>query len=355
MTEQHEVLDGLDTFDALDFPGADILAAAGEVTPPGAGTIDAALAAVRLAAAGEGAATDSKWPRRRFAGTRRSRILLSAAAVAAVVAGAIAVPTIPFGDTPPAAGANAASFLHGVADTAAEAPSTDAPYWKVSQKSVSIHDTASPTTVWLSRSGMITKRKGRYVFVAAGKAPDAQMAWDVADGGVNWDDLPKLPTEPDALKAYLLSGKPTKTPKNEVVFRGIVTLLEAPVSSEVRAALYDLLARLPYLRLVGPVHDSAGRSGVAIEFDGQTTRSRIVIDPKTAMPLERQNSTLGGPADGQVYLTTTYVSLESVWTAPKAEPAEEHRVDSRGRGGTLVKVPGGSIHVLDPDSLKKKR
>ncbi|MGW3645941.1 CU044_5270 family protein [Streptomyces sp. NPDC000878] len=331
MTEQHEGLDTLDTFDVpdvLDFPGADILAAAGEVAPPAAGTVDAALAAVRLAAAGEGAAADSKWPRRGFAGTRRSRILLSAAAVAAVVAGAIAVPTIPFGDTPPAAGATAASFLHGVADTAAEAPRTDAPYWKVRARSVHrlVNETSggplkpasgpSTTTSWTSRSGTIIETsKGKYLRTGVGKEPGAQMSWQVVGMEVKWDDLADLPTEPAALKAYLESGNPT-TPKNEAVFNGIVQLLLAPVSPEVRSALYDVLAELPYIRLVGPVKDGAGRAGVAIENDLADRRTRIVIDPKTAMPLERQNSILGGPEDGTAYLTITYLVLESAWKAP---------------------------------------
>lgn len=336
MTEQHEGLDTLDTFDVpdvLDFPGADILVAAGEVAPPAAGTVDAALAAVRLAAAGEGAAADSKWPRRRFAGTRRSRILLSAAAVAAVVAGAIAVPTIPFGDTPPAAGATAASFLHGVADTAAEASSTDGPYWKVRARNVhrwvdetgkdpikpppgSAREGRSTTTSWISRSGLIMETsKGEYKRTGVGKEPGAQMSWQVVDMEVKWDDLAGLPTDPGALKAFLESGKPN-TSKNEAVFNGILTLLRAPVSPDVRAALYDVLAELPYIRLVGPVDDAVGRAGVAIENDFEDRRIRIVIDPKTAMPLEQQNSVLGGPADGKTYLTMTWLVLESVRKAP---------------------------------------
>ncbi|UIX32446.1 CU044_5270 family protein [Streptomyces sp. GQFP] len=330
--QQHEVLDALDDFDALDFPGADILVAAGEVAPPATGTIDAALAAVRLAAAGEGAATDSKWPRRRFASTRRSRVLLSAAAVAAVVAGAIAVPTIPFGDTPPAAGANAASFLHGVADTAAEAPSTNAPYWKVRARSVHrmVNETGgapirpapgmdlgpTTTTSWTSRSGVIVETsKGEYLRTGVGKEPGAQMSVQVAGMEVKWDDLADLPTEPGALRTFLESGNPA-TPKDEAVFNGIVQLLVDRVSPEVRSALYEVLAELPYVRLVGPVKDGAGRAGVAIEYDSEDRRTRIVIDPRTAIPLERKNFILGGPADGTAYLTITYLVLESVWKAP---------------------------------------
>ncbi|WP_406330796.1 CU044_5270 family protein [Streptomyces sp. NBC_00203] len=322
--------------EVLDFPGVDALIAAGEVAPPDAAVVDAALAAVRLAAVADSADArlDAGRPRRRFGRTRRSRILLSAA-VAAVVAGAVAVPTIPFGGTRPAASADAASFLHEVASTAADARTSDAPYWKVRRKMITGENSAatgwgSPvkvvgarsgaatSTVWFSRSGMISRAwNGQYAMTPAGKEPNAQMSWQVAGRQVTWDDLRKLPTEPRALKAYLYSGTPD-TPEQEAVFNGIVTLLTAPVSPELRSALYDVLAGLPYLRLVGSVHDSAGRAGVAIEYDLDDVRSRVVIDPETALPLEEKTTALGGTHNGDLISAVTYLSLRSVRDAPKA-------------------------------------
>lgn len=324
--------------EVLDFPGADRLIAAGEVAPPDAAVIDAALAAVRLAAAADSVDTqpDAGRPRRSFGRSRRSRILV-AVAVAAVVAGAVAVPTIPFGGTPPAASADAASFLHQVAGTAADAPKPDAPYWKMRTKSaageggaaggwgspvkVTGHrGDAAASTSWLSRSGRITRAwNGKYAFTPAGNEPGAQMEWQVAGMYVKWDDLRKLPTEPRALTAYLNSGNPD-TPKQEAVFNGIVTLLTSPASPELRSALYDVLAGLPYLRLVGRVQDSAGRTGVAVEYDLEDVRSRVVIDPETALPLEEKTSRLGGPENGDLISSVTYLSLQSVWDAPKATP-----------------------------------
>ncbi|WP_037669813.1 CU044_5270 family protein [Streptomyces griseus] len=350
--------------EVLGFPGADRLVAAGEVAPPDTAVVAAALAAVRLAAASDGAGVsagvgvdpgagvgvgarvgaDRASPRTRllswrpFGRTRRSRVLLSVA-VAAVVAGAVAVPAVPFGDTPPAASAGAASFLHEVAGTAADAKATDAPYWKVRQKMTSgADDSPRPWgrpvpvrkgggkdgsdvgTIWLCREGMISRAwNGQYALTPAGKGPDAQMGWQVAGMMIDWDDLRELPTEPRALKAYLYSGNPD-TPEQEAVFNGIITLLRSPVSPELRSALYDVLAGLPYLRLVGPVRDSAGRAGVAIEYDGEDLRSRLVVDPKTALPLEERNTTLGGPGDGDLVSAVTYLTLQAVRDAPEAVP-----------------------------------
>ncbi|MDL5202499.1 hypothetical protein [Streptomyces sp. ALI-76-A] len=84
-----------------------------------------------------------------------------------------------------------------------------------------------------------------------------------------------------------------------------------------------VLAGPPYLRLVGPVHDSAGRSGVAIEYDGEDIRSRVVIDPKTALPMEERYTTLGGPRDGDLVSGVTYLSLRPVRDAPEAVPHED--------------------------------
>ncbi|MGW0334162.1 CU044_5270 family protein [Streptomyces sp. NPDC003011] len=350
--------------EVLDFPGADRLIAAGQVAPPGAAVVDAARAAVRRAAAAEsadvrvdaGRPRPRPRPRLRFGRTRRSRVLLSVA-VAAVVAGAVAVPTVPFGGRPPAASADAASFLHQVAGTAAEARATDAPYWKVRKKMYTGQDsaatgwgapgqvsggpdTAGTSTVWLSRSGMINRAwNGQYALHPAGKEPDAQMSWQVAGLFVTWDDLRELPTEPRALKAYLSSGTPD-TPEQEAVFNGIVTLLTAPASPDLRAALYDVLAGLPYLRLVGPVHDSAGRSGVAIEYDGEDIRSRVVIDPRTALPMEERQTTLGGPGNGDLVSGVTYLSLRPVLNAPEAVPYDD--------------IPPDPDNPLDTLRLEKK-
>ncbi|MFE2580662.1 CU044_5270 family protein [Streptomyces sp. NPDC059378] len=305
--------------EVLDFPGAHALIAAGDVAPPDATVVDNALSAVRLAAVADGADTGrNAGAARRLIGTRR-RVLV-VAAVAAVVAGAIAVPTIPFGETPPAASADAATFLHEVAETAADAQPSDAPYWKVSEKNIfTPRGYSNSFTVWIDRTGEIKHVPGSsaYTRIPAGKNPGSQSSWLVVDQRLTWDDLSKLPTDPGALKAYLLGGKHA-TSDEHLVFKSIFYLLAAPVSPEVRSALYDVLAGLPYLRLVGPVHDGSGRAGTAIEYDGPDRRGRIVIDPKTAMPLEYRATKLGGPRNGEFIMSTTFLTLRSVQNAPKA-------------------------------------
>lgn len=192
--------------EVLDFPGADGLISAGEVTAPGADVVGAALAAVRLAAAADGAAgvatgaaargavgdevhDASDRPRRRFGRFGRRRILASPAAVAAVAA-----------------------------QTAAGAP-----YWKVRK---TMHGRGGDTTgtYRFSRNGMIDRApSGEYRWWPVGRDPGEQMAWQVAGRQVRWDDLPKLPTDPRALKAYFFSSNPN-TPREEAIFNGTATL-----------------------------------------------------------------------------------------------------------------------------------
>ncbi|MDX3861499.1 hypothetical protein [Streptomyces europaeiscabiei] len=219
-------------------------------------------------------------------------------------------------------GADAATFLREVAGTAADARTTDAPYWKARRTMTGAGGTTTTGTVWVGRSGIVSRASnGKYTLFPPGGEADEQMVWPVAGLEVDWDELRELPTEPRALKALLHSGTPD-APEQEAVFNGIVTLLSAPVSPQLRAALYDVLAGLPYLRLVGPVHDRAGRAGVAIEYDGEDVRSRVVIDPESALPLEESNTTLGGPEDGDLVSSVTYLSLRAVRNAPEAVPVE---------------------------------
>ncbi|WP_328671060.1 hypothetical protein [Streptomyces sp. NBC_00328] len=64
------------------------------------------------------------------------------------------------------------------------------------------------------------------------------------------------------------------------LFNGIDALpSRAPSSPELRAALYEVLAGIPGIRLRGPAKDAAGRTGTAVELDGDDRRGRLVIAP----------------------------------------------------------------------------
>ncbi|MFD7288498.1 CU044_5270 family protein [Streptomyces sp. NPDC059863] len=300
--------------DVLDFDGVDRLRAAGEVSPPDRATISAALAVIRAAAEREDGAVAAVVPRPAH---RMRRVLISAATVAAIAAGVAVYPTLGFGGRAPTT-ADAATFLHKVADSAADRPASAAPYWKVTTSSVSsLNQEKILRTIWLSRTGMVSRTgDGPAEGFPMGKGE--MMSWDVVGRAVTWDDLKTLPTNPDVLKARLL-GDATGPRAQEALFNGIDALLSrAPAGPALRAALYEILAEIPGVRLVGEVKDSTGRDGAAVELDNSDRRSRLVISPRTTQLLEAEVLVRGGEKDGELVSRTTYLSAEPARTAPHA-------------------------------------
>lgn len=314
--------------DILDFPGADRLRAAGNVTPPTPAALDAALEAVR-AARREESAPLAPAPARPSTPRRHRRILAAAAVIAAVAAGAAVYPTIGVDGTPPAATADAADFLHHVARTAGGEHPSDAPYWKVRTRSYVVPPTdgakpikpiSATRTVWLSRDALITAPAdgtGPGLRLPVGQGE--QMSWDAGNTSVTWDDLKTLPTEPTALRTALLHGE--RGPKaDEALFNGIDSLLSgAPSGPRLRAALYDVLAGIPGVRLDGPTKDSTGRPGTAVELGVQDRTSRLIIDPAGSHLLELQVLVRGGTDNGHLVSRTTYLTAEPARKAPPTE------------------------------------
>ncbi|MEV0901077.1 CU044_5270 family protein [Actinoplanes sp. NPDC049802] len=113
-------------------------------------------------------------------------------------------------------------------------------------------------------------------------------------------DLEKLPAEPEALRAALLKhfdggGGDMPTDRDQWLLNvasGLVT--EIPVSGEVRAAAFRLIATLPGTRSLGVVADRHGRTGegfaftTASAFTGSIER-RFVIDAATGRALGQES------------------------------------------------------------------
>ncbi|MFE5033962.1 CU044_5270 family protein [Streptomyces sp. NPDC056683] len=353
--EQHE----LHELDVLDFPGADRLRAAGDVAPPSPAVVSAALTAVRAAAADSATVVPfGSRPRH-----RGRRILVSAAAVAAVTAGAAVYPTIGVGDNPPAASADAAGFLHRMADTAGAEPVSGARYWKVETRTSvtspapgGVPGTRTRTetaTEWLSRNSFLRASSGdgevmEFTGLANGWAlsPDGGArsttgyrlaqpgrheltSWNV--GGlppargraITWDDLKTLPTEPKALRARLLDGS-GGTGADEQLFNGIEALLaDAPAGPRLRAALFEVLAAIPHVRLAGSVRDSAGRGGTAVELKSGYGSSRMIIDPETSELLEARTVARSNAESDAGTVRTTYLSAGPSEDAPRPHSRSE--------------------------------
>ena len=138
----------------------------------------------------------------------------------------------------------------------------------------------------------------------------------------------ELPGDPDALFDEL---EDRSRGHSEGTYREMFTLAgdafrATNITPAVRAALYEVVARIPGVELVGPVEDPVGRPGVAVAMDhpAQDTRHTLVIDPETGTMLSEQQVTLeknfyGYPA-GTVVGHSTYVvtaMVESVGTRHK--------------------------------------
>lgn len=168
-------------------------------------------------------------------------------------------------------------------------------------------------------------RRDRQGWIAAGR-PNLRAGTSATDE-IPAQPASDLPANPDALFARLQEAseghsRGTSTEMFTLVadaFRGAI------VSPAQRAALYEVVARIPTVELVGPVKDSVGRSGVAVAIDDTTngTRHRLVIDPKTGKLLEEQEAVhrenVYGYPEGTVIGKSTYhvtAMVGSIGTRP---------------------------------------
>ncbi|MFG3021760.1 CU044_5270 family protein [Streptomyces sp. NPDC048254] len=299
--------------DVLDFPGADALAAAGRVEPPSASAVAAARAAVREAVARDTADAVPLRPRGRV----RRRFVGAALAVAAVTATVLVYPTVSFDGGTPAASADAAAFLNRVADTAADGDTSaaNAPYWKVRVRFTgTVRGVGSgpqttwysPTAVYLPTPGAETKR----CHDGFCKFP-GEMSWTIGKTKVTWDELDELPTDPAALKARLFEDAAGVSASQGSLYNGIVKMLAtSPSSPALRAALFEILAEMDDVHLVGTVKDSAGRRGTAVEWQGSELHARLIVDPATSAVLELRQT---GFPTRTARMVSTYLSVGPAW------------------------------------------
>ncbi|RMI41558.1 hypothetical protein EBO15_22405 [Actinomadura harenae] len=131
------------------------------------------------------------------------------------------------------------------------------------------------------------------------------------------EQVGRLPADPDGLRRYLLAH-PNANMRNRQDWEtdsqyllntvGRMLVVE-PVSAQVRAAAYRLLAALPDARSAGRVTDPLGRSGVQVSVEGpgpkpgfapgpgptpERLESGIVFDPSTGRLLATLNISTGG-------------------------------------------------------------
>jgi hypothetical protein len=248
--------------------------------------------------------------------TRRPlRWRIAAPAVAAAVAvGLLAVPVIVGNGTGGAQFASAADALNSTAVVAASQPSEPPHagqylYTKTEGLDLSImlgpspdeanvliaktmDSTPSTTESWLGLDGSGERR---------GTSDGHPYYHTYPAGELSWQDTSGLPTDPAALLKVFESGDlgGGTHPSGERLFNTVEdTLLGGYVSPELRSAIYQVLANLPDVELVGTVADHVGREGTEVTFTHPGgMRDGLIFDPSTSQVLET-NVTLVEPQPG---------------------------------------------------------
>ncbi len=235
---------------------------------------------------------------------RRHLTPLRVSVAAAVVAAALVIPTIalPDGTTPPAS-ANAAEVLHRSAVAAGAQPDggwQGAKYW-YSKSTYSRDGHTSTREIWIGHHDQGILKDPRE---DARTVPLGQPA--IFDNGGDWDSLWSLPTDPDKLTSLFRSQIHGAGPDpDSELFTWVGDYLkETPAPPKLRAALYEVAARIPGVQLVGPTTDSAGRPGIGISRGGE----ELIIDPRDGALLA--DDTGSG-------FTATYLGQHASETAPK--------------------------------------
>ncbi len=153
---------------------------------------------------------------------------------------------------------------------------------------------------------------------------------------VNYAYLRALPADKATLaavlnKLYQQDGGAANTDQQDWMFTQVSNLITFPVSDEVRAAAYRVLASLPGISSLGNVTDPLGRAGVGVALPGQRygdlgeEQQQLIVDPATSTILSQQTMLLApspyaagaGLKAGTViyYQATTHIG----WTDRQAE------------------------------------
>ncbi|MFE9691615.1 CU044_5270 family protein [Micromonospora sp. NPDC005806] len=230
---------------------------------------------------------------------------------AALTVGVLATQVVSFGDRTPASTASAADrILAGAADQARHRPALTVRgdqfvYVESRTVTMSVREggpgraTISPALrrIWLSvdgtRDGLLRERgdsvTGREDMILPG-CQDGTSTYRKYGKPVQVECTPTpgyhadLPTDADGMLAYLYRGADaTKNPRDQEAFTAAGDLIrEAYLSPASLAAVFEAVARIPGVRVVGDVTDAAGRAGVALARDEvQGVRAELIFDRKT--------------------------------------------------------------------------
>ena len=193
----------------------------------------------------------------------------------------------------------------------------NAAYWSVT----SVYKRDGKTyhrDIWISHHGnSVLEDDG----VFGNMTPDnlGPNVFPVGATNLTWEQLYALPTDPAKLEPVLRSDIKGAGPNPTAELYTVVgdLLRESPAPPALREALYEVAAGIPGVKLVGHYKDALGRTGTAVERDGET----LVFDPATGQLLaDIQGNpataiSCGGGCEeyGAAYL---YVTEEPATSAP---------------------------------------
>jgi hypothetical protein len=239
--------------------------------------------------------------RRRFAGTRRLWALGAVAAVA-ITAVVITVPEVIGGSVPPAQ-AEAVEILNAAAEAALAAPFVEPRPDQFLYTKIVYAD--GQQEIWSSIDGV---HDGRNTQTYKGKTSQGDITPGCRNGkrdAYKGDQLigkedcvpepvfrPDLPTNTDAMYAYLLAEAGTTDPTTQANWLGkyILYLSADYLRPATRAALFRAAARLPGVTVIRDATDAEGRHGLGIAWTFYGHASLFVFDPQTFTLLDRHSA-----------------------------------------------------------------
>ncbi|HEX9374678.1 MAG TPA: CU044_5270 family protein [Actinomycetota bacterium] len=239
---------------------------------------------------------------RRKRRVRRASVL--APVVAIVAAAAVLAPTMLPGNHRTSA---AAATLHRLAAVAARQPAVSVgPGQYVYSRYLARYETCRGD----QGNECIWEDVDRETWVApdgSGRIRETRgsTAWSeqFRPGELNADDLSKVPTDRDALRAFIEErASKADQPLDYEMFVVVGDLLRESFSSttafespELRSALFEVAASLPGVEYLGDTTDEVGRPGVGVGYTHRGVRYELIFDPATSVFLgERDVRTDGG-------------------------------------------------------------
>ncbi|MCW2919484.1 MAG: hypothetical protein JWN52_7552 [Actinomycetia bacterium] len=247
---------------------------------------------------------------------------LTAAAVGAVVVvSSTTAPTATPNSPPAAVQQNARQILLTAATTALRTPMGSGTYWyvkNVSTKRAGGVSGQDSVETWVRRDGKSWVRQGAPaspVISNDGSHGHWADGFDVADHRLSLGQIQQLPTDPVALKAWIVEHRGRATPPGlDFVIGELVGLLSGvPAPPKVRAAAFRALASLPNVKSLGPV-----KGGQGLLLPDPQGKNMLVVDPATS---KVRGSNFSDVIDGQrVSGSSAVVAAEWTNLLPKVAP-----------------------------------